>query len=132
MTLQSEELSGYAGQEFRVDVSAVDVRDGYEALAMLAFDPNVLEFRRAEEGPFFREPGRASSLTFEASPRAGTLELHMGRRTTPVSGTGILASVVFKAKRPGVSRIEITKGKISGSEEEQIAFITSAGTIRVR
>ena len=132
LTLEPKEISGYAGQEFRVDVAAVGVRGVHEAMAMLAFDPNVLEFRKAEEGEFFREPGRPSSLRFEASPRAGRLELSLGRRTLPLTGTGVLASLVFKAKRPGISKIEILKGHISGHEEEQVAFVTSTGLIRVR
>ena len=115
-----------------MDVVADNVRDIYEAMAMLSYDPDVLEFRMAGESEFFREDGRPSSLTMEASPGAGRLELSLGRRAKPLSGTGVLASLTFRAKRPGVSKLEIMSAKMFGPEDGPVAFSTSPGLIHVR
>jgi len=115
-----------------VDLVADNVRDVYEATGMLAYDHTVLEFRKAEKGEFFQEDGRPASLTIEANPGAGRLQFSFGRRAKPVSGTGVLASLVFRAKQPGVSKVEIMSARILGAEDEQVAFSKGPGLIRVR
>ena len=67
----------------------------------LTFDPRVLRVRTVQEGSFLRSGG--ANVTFTQQVNGGRIDIIMSRGAdgTGVSGTGVLAAVLFDAIAPG-------------------------------
>jgi len=67
----------------------------------LTFDPRILRVRTVQEGSFLRSGG--ANVTFSQQVNAGRIDIIISRGAdaTGVSGTGVLAAVLFDAIAPG-------------------------------
>ncbi len=67
----------------------------------LTFDPRILRVRSVQEGSFLRSGG--ANVTFTQQVNAGRIDITISRGAdaTGVSGTGVLAAVLFDALAPG-------------------------------
>jgi len=132
LALYPPEVSAYAGQEFRIDLTVDNLETLTESAVTVTYNPQVLEFRRASEGELLKQGASSASVTISASPAAGQLELTMQRQGTPASGAGVLAMLFFQAKGPGVSDVDIPKARVGGADNKVVPVSTWRGQVRVR
>jgi len=76
----------------------------------VTFNPAVLRVRSVQEGSFMRSGGANATLTQQADPNGGRVDIAILRTadTTGVAGTGALAALIFDAVAPGNANLAIT------------------------
>jgi general secretion pathway protein D len=132
LALRPPELSTFAGQEFRTDLTVDNMESLSESVVTVAYDPQVIEFRRAMEGDLLKRDGGQGTITLSADPTAGRVQLRLRRHGPPVAGTGVLAALVFQAKTPGASSLDILQPTVTGASNKSIPVNVTRGQIRVR
>ncbi len=120
------------GQEVRLDLTANNLESLTDSVMTIAFDPQVLEFRQVLEGEFLKRDGVTSAATLSATPAAGQVELRLRRQGPPASGSGVLATLVFQAKKAGASPVVIQKSMVSGAGGKVVPVKPEIGLIRVK
>ena len=110
------------GETVAVDLLIRDVQNLYGYQFEVRYDPSMLSFVRLQPGTFLSQ-GRT---TFSIQPdfrQTGTVkniaELLTGDQQ-PVSGSGTAHTIVFQAKTPGTTQVEITLAKLADSTAQSI------------
>jgi hypothetical protein len=67
----------------------------------LTYDPRILRPRQVQEGSFLRSGGANVTFTQQANNGRVDITISRGADATGVSGTGLLAAVLFDAVAPG-------------------------------
>ncbi len=67
-----------------------------------------------------------------ANPAAGHVELRMRREGPPVSGSGVLASLFFRAKAPGLATVELQRPTVTGPDATPRPVTVRRGQVQVR
>ena len=133
LAIRPPELSAFAGQEFMVELLADNVESFSESVVVVAYDPKVLEFRRAMEGEFLTRTGVPGSATIvSASPAAGQVTLRFRREGAPAAGSGVLGRLFFQGKGPGSSAVDIQSASVSGAAAKPIPVTVKHGQVKVR
>lgn len=91
------------GSDLTLNLSVQDVKDLFSAPLYIRFDPKLVDFVSASEGDFLRQ-GNAQTIftsTLMADSGRVIVGLKQGAGGEGVSGGGVLARLVFKAKAPG-------------------------------
>ncbi|PLX83103.1 MAG: type II secretion system protein [Desulfuromonas sp.] len=96
-------------QEFSLQVHVSGARDLYSAPLFVNYDPEAVEFVRAEEGDFLGSEGRATVFSSSAVGEEGQLIVghKVAKGMEGASGDGILFELVFKAKAAGRTNIDL-------------------------
>ncbi len=97
----------------------------------LTYDPTVISFKQAVEGPFWAGHQVPPSLTVSAVPNAGQLVIQMGQKGKPVQGSGLLASLVFEATGAGTSNIHIQNPTVLGANAQPVPVMVQHGRVWV-
>ncbi len=97
----------------------------------LTYDPAVMTFKQAIEGPFWTGQQVPPSLTVSAVPNAGQLVIQMGQQGKPVQGSGTLASLVFEATGTGTSNIHIQNPTVLGANAQPVPVMVQHGRVWV-
>ncbi len=127
-------ISKQAGLDITVDIVVEDVKNLSGFQLNLSFDPNVLEAVGVTEGPFLKSDG---SGTFWKPPEidnaGGQIRNIAGARiaATGVEGSGVLASVQFKAKKTGTSRLTLSSVQLSDVQNNAIPLVTASGSVEI-
>jgi hypothetical protein len=132
LALRPPELSAFAGQEFRADLTADNVESFSDSVVTVAYDPKIVEFRRAMEGDLLKRDNGQGTITLSADPVAGRIQLQLRRQGAPVSGGGVLATLIFQAKASGASPIDIVQPSVTGASSKSIPVTVTRGQVRVR
>jgi general secretion pathway protein D len=124
---------GAVGQETTVDLLVSDVESLAESAFTITYDPRILEFRQARDGEFLKRNGTAI-ISVSADPGVGrvTVQLRRGETDQGVTGGGVLASLVFVGKAPGVSPIAIEMPKLVNAAKAVVPTTSGQGVLRVR
>ncbi len=90
---------------------AENVKGLAHAPVRLAFDAEVLEFVSGEEGGFLASDGAQTRFMIAPGETPGTLDIALSRMASAggIDGSGVLCSVTFLARGPGMSPI-VTAG----------------------
>jgi general secretion pathway protein D len=122
------------GQDVRFDVALSDVKDLYGAIITLAYDPKVVDFKSATEGPLLKKDGQQTSFLFSNNIKAGTVDLYITRigDVGGVQGSGTLSTVVFQCKSAGTSPLQFKSVKIGNYNREQIKAEMKGASVTVR
>ena len=143
-------LPAAAGGQVLLSVPAVDFRAGAGPYTVpisitgasrlstvsltVTYNPAVLRVRTVQEGSFMRTGGTSATLTQQADPAGGRIDIAILRTadTTGVAGTGVLAALIFDAIAPGPGGLMITgTGTAPGGAPLQLQFGTPpAVTVR--
>jgi general secretion pathway protein D len=132
LALRPPGLSTFAGQEFRTDLTVDNIDGLSESVVTVAYDPQVVEFQRAMEGDLLKRDGGQGTITLSADPTAGHIQLRLRRQGPPVSGSGVLATLVFQAKAPGASSLDILQPTVTGASSNSMPVNVTRGQVRVR
>ena len=123
----------FVGQDTRVDVLVSNVDDLAEGTLTLTYDPKVLEFRQALEGEFLKRDGAATVMT-EVNPMTGTVVVRLKRSegAKGVSGAGVLATLAFIGKGPGLSPVAIQAPRLLNTANAALPAGGGQGVVRVQ
>jgi general secretion pathway protein D len=121
------------GQPTTVELLVDNVEGLVESNLTITYDPKILEFREAQEGEFLKR-GRAATMSVDVNPVAGTVALQLRRAEGDpgTSGGGVLASLTFLGKAPGVSQIGLEAPRLVSAGKGVLAAQSSQGVLRVR
>ena len=97
----------------------------------LSYDPAVVNFKKAVEGPFWSSQQVPSSLTVSVVPNLGKIIFQMGQQGKSVHGSGSLATVVFEAAGKGTSNIQIQNSSVLGPNAQPVPVMVQHGRILV-
>jgi general secretion pathway protein D len=97
----------------------------------LTYDPAVMTFKQAIEGPFWTGQQVPPSLTVSVVPNAGQLVIQMGQQGKPVQGSGALATIVFEATGTGTAHIHIQNPTVLGANAQPVPVMVQHGKVLV-
>jgi general secretion pathway protein D len=122
------------GQDLRFDLSVANVKDLYGAIFTLSYDPKVVDFKSAAEGPFLKKDGQQTSFLFANNIKAGTVDLYITRigDVGGIEGGGNLCTVAFQAKAAGTSPILFKSVKLGNYSREQLRTDVRHATVSVK
>ncbi|NLV23901.1 MAG: hypothetical protein GXY54_03835 [Deltaproteobacteria bacterium] len=110
------------GDIFTLTVRIDDVAGLARLPLAVSYDPRYLDFIRAEEGEFLKQDGRATVFTSRVDNRLGLVYIENGRmdRKRPVSGSGPVAELTFRARAPGLTSVDFAEKEVRGSGGEPV------------
>ena len=120
--IRPTEASVSIGQETRFELLAGNMKDLYGAIVTLTYDPKVVEFKTASEGPILKKDGQQTSFLFSNNIKGGTVDIYMTRigDVGGVQGAGSLGTLVFQAKAGGTTELTMKGVKLTNFNREQI------------
>jgi general secretion pathway protein D len=134
LDLAPAEAAATVGQDLRFDIAAANVKDLYGAIITLSYDPRVVDFKSAAEGPLLKKDGQQTSFLFSNNIKAGTVDLYITRigDVGGVGGAGSLCTVVFQGKTAGSGAIQFKSVKMGNSARETFKVETHSGKVTVK
>jgi general secretion pathway protein D len=144
--MKEASLSGTDGPRLQMQPAAAKVKvgeeisltlQGYNFSQMektsltLTYNPAVVTFKQAVEGPFWTSQQIEPSMTVSAVPHLGQLVIQMGRQGKPAQGSGSLATLVFEAAGVGSSHIQIQNPTVMGNNAQSVPVMVQHGRIWV-
>ncbi len=97
----------------------------------LTYDPAIMTFKQAIEGPFLTGQQVPPSLNVSAVPNAGQLVIQLGQKGKSVQGSGSLASLVFEAIGTGTSNIHIQNPTVFRANAQPVPVMVQHGKVLV-
>ncbi|RME52470.1 hypothetical protein D6783_04610 [Candidatus Woesearchaeota archaeon] len=134
---EPQEHEAKEGEQFTIAIKGQNLNDLSGFQFNLAYDPQVLEAVRVEEGEFLKRAGE----TFKVGPDLSTAGLIAnfavvklgggGKIGTGVSGSGTLATITFKAKKKGTSQLAFENVKFVNPPSDQLSVQAFPGRVTV-
>jgi general secretion pathway protein D len=99
------------GAEITVEVRIVGAGLLHSAPLFVNYDPALLEFVDAQEGPFLRQSGQPTVFSYSPNSAAGQVVVgtKLGTGGAGASGNGTLFSLRFRGKTPGTAKLELNR-----------------------
>ena len=119
------------GEEISLTLQGQNFSSAERTSMTVTYDPNVMSFKQAVEGPFWTGQQVPPSLTVSAVPNTGQLVIQMGQLGKPVQGSGALASLVFEAIGAGTSNIHIQNPTVLGANSQPVPVMVQHGRVWV-
>jgi general secretion pathway protein D len=134
VVIQPREARIPVTQEVTVGVVVNNVSQLSEAVLSVAYDPNVLQFRRVTEGNLMGKDGRTTSFVSSADPSTGQVKVYIKRLSDlqGVTGSGTLLFLVFSGKGTGASTIALEEGHLLNSLREAVSADMVQGQVTVQ
>ena len=126
--------SATVGQQFSLDIKVSDVNDLANAPFVLTYDPVFVDFVSVSEGLFLKKDGKPTTFNSKTDSAAGTLAVTLGR--TPgnggVAGSGILATVTFRAKNQGPASFAFRNAVFTSSYSAALNVLPFSTAVDIR
>jgi len=119
------------GEQISLTLQGQNFSSAERTSLTLTYDPAVMTFKQAIEGPFWSGQQVPPSLIVSAVPNAGQLVIQMGQQGKPVQGSGTLASLVFEATGAGTSNIHIQNPTVLGVQSQPVPVMVQHGRVWV-
>ena len=132
LTLLPSAISRKVGEEIRVDLKGEDIPSIEKSRVTISYNPDVVQFVQVVEGQFWKQNNIPPSLTVSAVPKAGQIVIQMGKQGQSASGSGQLATLVFRAKAVGNVPLEIQRPSFIRADKKPVPVITQHGRIWVQ
>ena len=132
LTLLPSAISRKVGEEIRVDLKGEDIPSIEKSRVTISYNPDVVQFVQVVEGQFWKQNNIPPSLTVSAVPNAGQIVIQMGKQGQSASGSGQLATLVFRAKAVGNVPLEIQRPSFIRADKKPVPVITQHGRIWVQ
>ncbi len=120
-----------SGEQISLTLQGQNFSSAERTSLALTYDPAVMTFKQAIEGPFWTGQQVPPSLTVSVVPNAGQLVIQMGQQGMPVQGNGELASIVFEATGTGTSPIHIQNPTVLGANAQPVPVMVQHGRVWV-
>jgi hypothetical protein len=100
----------------------------------LSYDPKVLEFRQAVEGPFMGSNGQETAFVTANNPDNGIINLQIRRVANDgkADGSGILFGLSFTGKASGSSPILFQPSRFLSPTREPLSVNFEGGNVIVK
>ncbi|NPV52890.1 MAG: cellulosome anchor protein [Firmicutes bacterium] len=122
-----------AGEFFAVDVMATNIGGFKSSDISISYDPRVLEAVSVSRGTVFVEDGRLLKWDEGVIDNSkGVIKGIRGEVDSPLTAWGTLCTINFRAKAPGVSRIELPGLELKNSRGGKIALTIADGKVSVK
>ena len=131
LLLTPSEVTTSPGQTVELTLKGEAVPETQHMQVTISYNPDLLEFTDALPGQFFRINQKNSSMTVSASPQTGKIVLQFGRAGYSESGSGQLATLVFKTKAKGQSSLVIKQPKLTGPTGQSVPITVQHSLIRI-
>ena len=135
LRLATENLNVMVGQEVTIPVLVENAPLIYGVESHLTFDPAVLEVTTLNHGTFLSaDPAtQAFILQNKADNKAGTIDyaLVLLNPAPPVEGSGLLASITFRAKTAGSTVVEIKEAMFGTRTGEEIIPVVENAALTI-
>ena len=132
LSLNPASISTTVGEEIRVDITGQDFPSIEKSQITISYDPEVIQFSEAVEGTFWKRNKVSPSMSISAVPQMGQIVIQMGRTGQTATGSGQLATLVFKAQSKGEARLEIQRPTFLQTDNKPVPVITQHGRISVQ
>ncbi|HLB03362.1 MAG TPA: cohesin domain-containing protein, partial [Nitrospiria bacterium] len=134
VVLYPQEARVSVSQEVTVGVMVNNATQLSEAVLSLAYDPALLEFRRATEGDLMGRDGLSTSFVSSTNPSTGLVDVRIKRLADKrgINGSGTLFSLVFSGKQAGASPIAFKEGHLLTPIEGALAVNLARGQVTVQ
>ena len=119
------------GEQISLSLQGQNFSSAERTSLVLTYDPTVMTFKQAVEGPFWTQQHVSPSLTVSAIANAGQLVIQMGQQGKPVQGNGELVSLVFEAIGTGTSNIHIQNPTVLGANAQPVPVMVQHGRVWV-
>ncbi|MDD5772853.1 MAG: cohesin domain-containing protein [bacterium] len=118
--------------EFSLEVSVNNISDLFAVPFYLTYDPKILQFVSAKEGPFLGQDGNSTTFLFSNDINRGRVIVGLTRlgKVKGVSGSGSIMVINFKAVGIGNTSIGFDKAsakKVTEDTEPQSFPVTFRG-----
>ena len=122
------------GQQLKLDIKISDAQDLEKAPFVLTYDPAFVEFVSVAEGTFLKGGGSQTSFTGTADPAAGTVTVSLARTAGRggATGSGVLATAVFRAKNQGPASFGFRNVSLSSSGGRVFEVLPFSTAVDVR
>ncbi|QEM67895.1 type II secretion system protein [Geobacter sp. FeAm09] len=122
------------GQPFTVNVKASFVKDLAKSAFVLTYDTAKLDFVSVAEGELLKGDGMPTTFSGEAQPANGTVTVSLSRKTENggISGSGTVATLVFKAKQPGLASFVFGDVTFAATDGKPYAMVPFSKAIDVK
>lgn len=121
------------GQVVAVEVRVSGVAGLVSAPLFVSYDPSLLEFVAASEGPFLGAGGQRT--VFSANPGGAgmvVVGVRLAEGGTGASGDGVLFTLSFRAKGAGTAQVGVNRMNFRGAAGAQIPLSPTATSIAIR
>ncbi len=134
LTLRPSEATTSLNQEITLAAEIQNAKDLTEAVISLSYDPMVLEFKQAVEGPFMGSDGQQTAFVTSANPASGLINLRIRRVTNSgkADGSGTLFGLSFAGKTVGSSPILFQTSQFLSSTREPLPVSFVSGRVIVK
>jgi len=119
-----------------INVTVTDVSDLYGWQFKLYYDPRILNGTSIIEGPFLKSGGETFSETsfndgYNTTHGRATAFSSLTGNASGVTGSGVLATVIFKTKALGTSLLELSETVLGNPDGEEITHNVADGAVQV-
>jgi general secretion pathway protein D len=120
--------------QFTVQVNASEVQNLYNAVFTVTFDPKKLEVVTQSEGTLLKQNGAVTGLQAFTDKNKGELWMSQSRvnGAEGASGSGVLASVTFKAIGKGAVGVGLANTSFSTKAGDQIPVTAFKSIVEVK
>jgi len=134
LTLQPSGTTTTLNQEVTLAAEIQNAKDLTDAVISLSYDPKVLEFKQAVEGPFMGSGGQPTAFVTAANPENGLINLQIRRVTNNgrTDGSGVLFGLSFADKASGSSPILLQSSQFLNPTREPLSVSFVSGHVNVK
>ena len=106
----------------------------HSAPLFVNYDPALLEFIDAQEGPFLRQSGQPTVFSYSPNPATGQVVVgsKLDSGSAGASGNGTLFSLRFRGKAPGTAKLELNRINFSDPAGKRLAVEPAFTDIVIR
>ena len=121
-------------QQFYTDIKTADVQDLAGAMLVLSFDPKIVDYVSATEGPFLKKDGKPTTFSASVNIAEGSLTVKLGRAPNNggVSGAGALFSALFRAKNKGAASFNFQSVSFSAADGRPLETLPFSTAVNVK
>jgi len=121
-----------SGDDLFLSVNVREVENVFGVAFALHFDPAVFEYINSTEGDFFKSSGAESAYIAAGGDGVVTIGISiLGAETSPVSGSGTLCSLVFRAVDSGRSRFDYRENHLFDGSGDPIPDVQWFGGLGI-
>jgi general secretion pathway protein D len=122
------------GQEFTVAVEVSGIDKLYSAPLFVNYDPALLEFVDAQEGPFLGQAGQTTVFSYSPNSAVGQVVVgnKQGTGGPGAAGSGTLFNLRFRGKAAGSAKLELNRVNFRDPAGKRLAVEPAAAAIVIR
>ncbi len=126
--------SGKVGEQIALDIRAANVESTGAATFTLTYDTGLVEPVSFAAGDFLKKPGMKTTFSSSVNAAAGRVSMNLALPpgSPGVSGAGVVAKAVFRARRQGTAAFGFLDPAFRTTDGRQIPVVPFATSIGIQ